>query len=388
MRIARIILFAALAALALEAAAADRVKIGFLSTMSGPGGYFGTEALAGFNLFLKMHDGRLGNLPAEVIVADDQFNAETGKQAAERLVKRDRVDFVAGTINGNVIVPAVPVVTEGQRFLISAIAGPSDLAGAQCSPWFYSAGYQNDTPHEAVGRHLQDKGLKNIVTLVPNFVSGKDAVAGLKRQYKGGIAAEIFVKIGQLDYGAELAQIRSLNPDGVFIFLPGAMGVNFLKQFQQNGLLGKIPLYGFGFNFDEDIINAVGESVVGSFNALHWGRDLDNAANRTFVARFEQEYKRPASAYAAMGYEVAQVIDAGVRDSGGRLEDAAAVRRALSAANFASIRGDFKFNVNHMPIQNFYLREVVKNGSRVENKILGTIFTAYQDSFAKDCRMP
>jgi branched-chain amino acid transport system substrate-binding protein len=180
----------------------------------------------------------------------------------------------------------MPAAAEAQRFFVSTIAGPSELAGAQCNPWFYAAGYQNDMPHEAIGKHMQDRGLKSVVSIVPNFVSGRDAVAGFKRYYKGSVAAEIYIKINQLDFGAELAQIRSANPEGVFIFLPGAMGVNFIKQYQQSGLLGKIPLFGFGFNFEDDVINALGEAVVGSFNALQWARGLDNAANKAFVRAY------------------------------------------------------------------------------------------------------
>ncbi len=369
------------------AQAADKIKVGFMSTMSGPSGYFGTEILDGFKLLVKMKGDKLGGLPAEVIVADDQVNPELGKQGAERLIKRDKVDFLTGFIYGNVVNAVLPMAIEAERPLISAVPGPSDLAGEKCSPWFYSAGYQNDTPHEAIAKHMQDRGLKSVVTVVPNFVSGRDAVAGMKRYYKGTIANEIYIKINQLDFGAEIAQIRAANPDGVFIFLPGGMGINFIKQYQQNGLLGKVPLFGFGFNFEDDIINAVGDSVVGAFSALQWTRDLDNAPNKAFVAAFEREYKRLPSAYAAMGYDSAQLIDGAVQDVGGKIEDKAALRKALEAANFPTVRGKFKFNRNHMPIQTFYLREVVKEGGRVQNKTLGTIFADYQDGFAKDCRM-
>ena len=380
-------LVALVAQFAQGAFAADRVKVGFLSTMSGPSGYFGNEARDGFNLLVKMKDGRLGGLPAEVLVADDQVSPDVGKQATERFVKQERVDFVAGTIFANVVLAALPVAAQAETFFIATIPGPSDLAGEKCNPWFFTAGYQNDSPHEAVGKLMQDRGFKNVVTLVPNFPSGRDAVAGMKRYYKGTIANEIYTKINQPDYAAEIAQIRAASPDAVFIFLPGSMGINFIKQYQQSGMLGKVPLYGFGFNFEDDIIAAVGDAVVGSYNALQWGRDLDNPANKAFVQAFEQEYKRPPSAYAALGYDTAQMIDAAVRDVKGKLEDKAAVRSALSAANFHSVRGSLKFNRNHMPIQTFYLRQVVKEGNRVQNKIISPIFTAHEDPFAKSCKM-
>ena len=390
-RAARAVVVSSFASFALALPAvgwsADRVKVGFLSTMSGPSGYFGNEARDGFNLLVKQKGGRLGGLPAEVVVADDQLSPDVGKQAAERLVKQDRVDFIAGAIYANVLLATLPVGVQNERFVVATIPGPSDLAGEKCSPWFFSAGYQNDTPHEAIGKHVQDKGAKSIVTLVPNFVSGRDAVAGFKRYYKGTIANEIYTKINQPDYAAEIGQIRAANADGVFIFLPGAMGVNFVKQYQQSGLLGKVPLYGFGFNFEDDIINAVGDAVVGSFSALQWARDTDNAANKAFVQAFEQEYKRPPSAYAALGFETAQIIDAGVGGVAGKIEDKTALRSALRAAKFDSIRGAFRFNQNQMPIQSFYLRQVVKDGKGIYNKTIGTIFTDHQDVFAKSCAM-
>jgi branched-chain amino acid transport system substrate-binding protein len=376
-------------ALAVAGAAhgADRVRVGFLSTMTGPSGFFGTDARDGFNLLVKSKGGRLGGLPADVVVADDQVNPEVGRQAAERLIKNDRVDFLAGNIFANVLLATLPLAVQNERFVVATIPGPSDLAGEKCSPWFFTAGYQNDTPHEAIGKYLQDKGFKNVATVVPNFVSGRDSVAGMKRYYKGPIPAEIYIKINQLDFSAEIAQLRAASPDAVFIFLPGAMGVNFVKQFQQSGMLGKVPLVGFGFNFEDDIVNATGDATVGAYNALQWSRDLDNPANKAFVEAFEKEYKRAPTAYAALGYDTAQLIDAAVRDVKGKIEDKEAVRRALRAASFQSVRGSFKFGANGMPIQNFYLRQVVKDGNRVVNKTMGTIFTDHVDSFAKSCQM-
>jgi branched-chain amino acid transport system substrate-binding protein len=379
--------FSSLLSLSSPAPAVEPVRVGFLSTMSGPGGYFGSEAHDGFMLLVQSKNGRLGGLPAEVIVADDQINPELARQTAERLVKKDRVDFVAGTVYGNVMMAAVPVVAEAERFFIGTVAGPSELAGASCNPWYFTVGYQNDAPHEAIGKYMQEKGLRSVVTIVPNFVSGRDAVVGLKRQYKGSVALELYTKINQLDYGAEIAQVRAADPDGVFIFLPGGMGINFIKQYQQNGLLGKIPLFGFGFNFENDVIAAVGEAVVGAYNALQWGADLDNPANKAFVQAFEREYKREPSAYAALGYDTAQLIDAAVRDVGGKLDAKDKLRRALEAANFKSVRGSFKFNTNHMPIQSFYLRQVVNDGGHVHNKTLGVILPDYADAFAKTCTM-
>jgi branched-chain amino acid transport system substrate-binding protein len=366
--------------------AADKVKVGFMTTLSGPAAAIGTDIRDGFNLALKMGGGKLGGLPAEVLLADDQQNPDTGKQAADKFLKRDHVDFVTGIVFSNVLLAVAPAVFESKTFLISANAGPSLLAGAQCSPWFFSVAWQNEGVPEAGGKYIQDKGFKNVFLISPNYPAGKDMVTGFKRFYKGGIADEVYPRLGQLDFSAELAQIRAARPDAVFFFLPGGMGINFIKQFSAAGLAKQTTLITTAFSADEDIIPAVGEPMLGIYNTGFWNHDFDNPESKNFVAAFEKEYGRLPSGYAAQGYEAARAIDATVREVKGNLQDADAVRKALRANNFKSIRGPFKINRNGFPIQNFYLRVVEKDAKgRITNKTLSTVLKDHGDAYVDQC---
>jgi branched-chain amino acid transport system substrate-binding protein len=383
----RAILFAAVAlVLATSAQAADQVKVGFMSTLSGPGAAIGIDIRDGFNLALKMSGGKLGGLPAEVIITDDQQNPDMGRQIVDKYLKRDHVDFVTGIVFSNVLLAVAPTVFDSKTFLLSANAGPSLLAGAKCSPWFFSVSWQNDGVPEAAGKYTSDKGFKNVFLLSPNYPAGKDMVAGFKRFYRGGIADEVYPRLGQLDYSAELAQIRAAAPDAVFFFLPGGMGINFIKQFSAAGLGKQVTLITTAFSADEDIIPAVGEPMLGIYNTGFWNHDLDNPENRAFVIAFEKEYGRLPSGFAAQGYDAARAIDAAVREVNGKLEDREAVRKALRANTFKSVRGPFKINRNGFPIQNYYLRVVERDAKgRITNRTLGAVLKDHPDAYAEQC---
>lgn len=373
-----------------SAHAADTVKIGLLSTLSGPGAGLGIDIRDGFQLAVKLNGGKLGGLPAEVVVADDQASPDVGRQTADRLVKRDKVDFMTGIVFSNVMLAVGAPTFASKTFYISANAGPSQLAGEQCNPYFFSVSWQNDNLHEAVGKTVADKGYKRVALIAPNYPAGKDALAGFKRYYQGGeIVSESYTPLNQLDYGAELSKLRAARPDAVYIFLPGGLGINFIKQFVGAGLSKDMTLFGPGFSADEDVIRAVGNPMLGMFNSSQWAHDLDNAANRRFVAAFEKEYGRLPSLYAAQGYDAAQLIAAAVRDTKGKLDDKAAVHKALKAARFESVRGNFRFNVNQFPVQDYYLRVITQDSKgRVTNRTIGTVFKNHGDAYAAQCRMP
>ncbi|MEW6294089.1 MAG: ABC transporter substrate-binding protein [Pseudomonadota bacterium] len=383
-------LLACLLATALSAAhAADSVKVGFLSTLSGPAAGLGVDIRDGFQLAMKHLGGKLGGIPAEVIIADDKQDPNTAKQTAERFLKKDKVDFMTGIIFSNILLTIAKPVFDSQTFYISANAGPSQLAGKDCNPYFFNVSWQNDNVAEAMGKWASDKGYRNVIGVAPNYPAGKDALNGFKRFFKGNMSDEMYTKLGQLDYAAELAQLRAAKPDAVFFFLPGGMGINFIKQFVAAGLSKEMQLITSGFSADQDTIPAVGEPLLGTFNSSHWAHDLDNAANRKFVADFEKEYKRQPSLYASQGYDAAMLMDAAVRDSKGKLDDKAAMRKALEAAKFASVRGKFRFNTNHYPVQDYYLRIVHKDAQgRITNKLMGTIFTDHADAYVGECKMP
>src|SRR5688572_15372955 len=321
LRLAFIAAAAALCAGTAPAFAADSVKVGFLSTLSGPGSGLGIDIRDGFNLALKHGGGKLGGLPAEVVVADDQQNPEMARQTADRLIKRDKVDFMTGIVFSNVMLAVGPAVFKEKTYYISANAGPSQYAGEQCNPYFFTVGTQNDNLHEAVGKTVQEKGFKRVALLAPNYPAGKDALAGFKRFYKGEIVLENYTALNQLDYGSELSKMRAATPDAVYIFLPGGLGINFIKQFVGAGLSKDMTLFGPGFSADEDVIRAVGEPMLGIFNSSHWAHDLDNPVNKKFVADFQKEYGRLPTLYASQGYDAARLIDSAVRDVKGNLAD-------------------------------------------------------------------
>ena len=382
------LLAAALLVFTVSAHGADKVKIGFISTLSGPSAAIGVDIRDAFLLAVKMNGGKLGGLPAEVLVGDDQFKPDVGRQIAEKNIRQDKVHFLTGIVFSNIMLASVPIAFENKVIYVSPNAAPSPMAGKDCSPYLFVASWPNDAYHEAAGQHATNRGYKNAYLIAPNYQAGKDSLTGFKRYYKGNVVAEVYTQLGQLDYAAELAQVRAAKPDALYIFLPGGMGINFIKQFVASGLSKDVPLIVPGFGDDQDIIRPVGEATLGLFDTAHWAIDFDNAANKKFVAAFEKEYKRLPTVFAAQGWDTALLIDAAVRDTKGKIEDVEAVRKAMKAARFESVRGPFKFNRNQMPIQNYYLRVVAKDAQgRLVNKTIGTVFKDHGDAYVQDCKM-
>ena len=374
--------------LAGAAGAADKIKIGFISTLSGPSAAIGVDIRDAFNLAIKLNGGKLGGLPVAMEIGDDQFKPEVGKQLAEKYVRLDKVDILTGIVFSNIMLAAVPEAFNAKIPYVSPNAAPSPLAGKQCNPWFFAASWPNDAFHEAAGKHATDKGYKSTYLIAPNYQAGKDSLAGFKRFYKGRIADEVYTKLGQLDYSAELAQVRAAKPDALYIFLPGGMGINFIKQFVGAGLSKDIQLITPGFGSDQDVIRGVGDPMLGIFDTSHWALDLDNPTNRKFVAEFEREYKRLPAVFAAQGYDTALMIDAAVKSLKGKIEDKEALRKALKTAKFESTHGPFKLNTNQYPIQNYYLRVIGKDAQgRLVNKTISTIFKDRGDAYVQECGM-
>jgi len=388
----RLSLLAAGAALALVnatgALAADKIRIGWVGTLSGPSAAVGIDIRDGFNLALKHLDGKFGGLPVEVLIADDQLNPEAGKQHAERLVRREKVDFLTGTVFSNIVLAIAPTAIENKTFFIGPNAGPANYSGAQCNPFFFISSWPSEAYSEAGGEYLTQKGYKRVAFIAPNYQGGKDSYNGLVRYYKTPLAAEIFSKLGQLDYAAELAQIRAARPEAVYAFLPGGMGINFVKQFVASGMSKDVQLVLPSWSADQDIIRAVGDSMLGVFNVTHWSMDADNPTNKRFVADFDREYKRLPTGFASQGYDTALLIDSAVRRVKGDMNDKEGIRRALRAADIRATRGEFRFNNNQFPVQNYYLQVVGKGADgRLVNKTLGTVLTKRGDVYSDQCKM-
>ncbi len=369
--------------------AADKVKIGFVSTLSGPSSALGVDIRDGFLLAVKLNGGKLGGLPADLLVSDDQFKPDVAKQLFEKNIKRDKVDFMTGVVFSNIMLAALPEALDNNVIYISPNAAPSSMAGNDCNPLFFAVSWPNDAYHEAAGQFANQRGLKSIYLVAPNYQAGKDSLAGFKRTFKGQVVGENYTKLGQLDYAAELAEIRAAKPQAVYIFLPGGMGINFIKQYVGAGLGKDTTLLLPGFSADQDIINAVGASMAGLFNTAHWSPDFTNPANLKFMAEFQKEYKRVPTLYASQGYDAALLIGAAVRDVKGKLEDREAVRKALKAARFDSVRGPFKFNTNQYPIQNYYVRTIGSDGKGglINKSFNEPILRNHGDAYVQNCAM-
>ncbi len=375
------------AGLAGSAIAAEPVKIGMITTLSGGGSSLGIDIRDGFNLAVKMQGGNLGGVNVKVIASDDARKVGNAKQIAQRMMKKDKVDILTGIVWSNLALAVVPGVTKAGKFYISPNAGPSKLAGAGCHKNYFNIAWQNDNLHEAAGKYVNDKGFKNVYLMAPNYPAGKDALAGFKRFFKGRVAGEVYTRLGQVDYAAEIANLRAAKPDAVFFFLPGGMGINFVKQYDQAGLKKTTPLFGPAFSFDEGILKAVGDAAVGVINTSQWNQDIDNAANKRFVAEYHKAYGRYPSLYASQGYDAANLIGSALKAVGGDMSKKDEFRKALETADFSSVRGPFRFGANHHPVQDIYAREVYKDGTRVTNRIVGKIFSNHADAYAANCKM-
>ncbi len=341
--------------------AMEPVKIGMITTLSTKAGYLGEEIRDGFQLAIDQEKGRLGGTPVQLLVDDDGRNPEKAKQIAERFIKRDGVSILTGIVFSNVAIAVVPKVVQQEVIYLSANAGPSLLAGKGCHRNYFNVAYQNDNLDEVVGKYVSDAGFKSVYLLAPNYPAGKDHLAGFKRYYQGGIAGEVYTKLGQADYAAEIAALRAAQPDAVFFFLPGGMGINFVKQFAQAGLNHTIPVFGPAFSFDERLLQAVKAAALGVKNGSQWTHDLDHPANRQFVAAFKTAYGRTPTLYASQGYDAARLLGSALKQVGGDVTDREALRQAIRKADFESVRGQFAFSANQHPIQSLYIREVVKD---------------------------
>lgn len=382
-----ILVTAATLALSGNVYAADTLKIGFLTTLSGPASAPGVDERDGFMLAVKNLGGKLGGVSTEIITVDDQFSPDAAKQGADRLIKREKVDILSGFVYSNILLAVAPAAFASKTIVISANAGPAQLAGAGCSPYFFSASYQNDATHEAAGKLMADNGYKRVAVIVPNYPAGKDASTGFKRLFKKELALELFPKLGQLDFASEIAELRAANIDAVYYFLPGGMGINFTKQYSAAGIDTKIVRVMPAYDADQQMLS-IGDLINGVANTGEWSSDLPNEQNKLFVSSYVKEYGHQPSMFAAQAYDAAMLIDSAVKATGGKVADRDALIAAIKTANFKSIRGNFKFAANHYPIQNQYARVVKKdtNGQYV-NHMTKTLLVDHVDAYVGECKM-
>ena len=380
MRLTSLIAGACMAALGGGALAEEgKVKVGMITTLSGGGAGLGIDVRDGFVLAAKM----AGNDDLEIVIEDDQRKPDIAVKLADKMIQSEKVDVLTGIIFSNLAMAVIPAATAQGKFYLSPNAGPSALAGKGCHPNYFNVAWQNDNLHEAAGAYANDAGFANSFILAPNYPAGQDALTGYKRIYEGELAGEMFTQLGQTDYAAEIAQIRASGADSVFFFLPGGMGISFLKQYADSGV--NLPVVGPAFSFDQGILQAVGEAAMGVKNTSQWNKDLDNPANKVFVDAFQAEYGRLPSLYASQGYDTANLLLSAMAKAD--ISDAEAFSAALKEADFASTRGDFAFASNNHPIQDIYVREVIKEGDVYTNKIIGVALEDHSDAYVADCKM-
>lgn len=369
----------ALSLAATGVAMAGGAKIGMITTLSGGGSGLGIDVRDGFMLAINMSS----NKDVEVVIEDDAQKPELAVQIADKMIQSEKVDILTGIIWSNLAMAVVPSAVAQGKIYISPNAGPSALAGKGCNANYFNVAWQNDNLHEAMGAYANSQGYKNTFILAPNYPAGQDALTGYKRFYEGELSGEVYTKLGATDYAAEIAQIRASGADSVYFFLPGGMGIAFTKQYAASGV--DIPVMGPAFSFDQGILGAVGDAALGVKNSSQWSKDLDNEANKAFVAAFQEAYGRLPSLYASQGYDAANLILSALE--GADVNDTEAFRSALKVAEFESVRGGFKFGNNNHPIQNIYVREVVKEGDVLTNKIIGLALENHQDAYASECNM-
>jgi branched-chain amino acid transport system substrate-binding protein len=371
-----------------SAAAADSVKIGFVVTLSGPAAAIGNDMRDGFNLGLENLGGKMAGRSVEIIYEDDTGKPEVGKQKTDKLIESDHVDFLTGYAFSNVLLASILPAVNSKTFIVSANAGPSQIAGERCSPYFFSVSWQGDQAAQATGEYLTQQGVKTLFLIDPNYAAGKDVAAGVKANFKGEVVGEEYTPWpGQLDFSAELTKARAAKPDAIFAFYPGSAGAQFLTQYAQVGLKGQVPLY-TAYMIDAISLPRIGNLALGVATAGNWAIDLPNAANQKFVADFRAAYKRDPSFYAAQAYDAANFINSGVVAVKGDLTDKGAIRAALEKADYASVRGPYRYGNNHFPIQDFYLQRVVKRpDGGFEVKTVATILKDHQDRYHDKCAM-
>lgn len=376
----------ALALAATPTLAKDTLKVGMIVTLSGPPGALGKQAADGFQLALDDLGGKIGGMETEFILEDDELKADVAQSKAKKLVEKEEVDFVVGTIFSNMLAAIFKPVISSDTILISPNAGPSTFAGKNCNPNFFVTSYQNNQNFEALGKIATAKGYKKVFMLAPNYQAGKDSMEGFKKNYKGEIADEVFTPLGHKDFSAEIARMATSDADALFIFMPGGMGVRFVKQFRASGLADKMAFLS-AFTVDETTLPAQKDDAVGFNGATNWAPDLDNEQTKAFVEAFEAKYEYIPGGYAMQAYDAAMLIDSAVKKAGG-VGNKDAVRAALAEADFTSLRGDFSFNANHYPVQDFYLLKVAKrDDGKFHTSIVEKVFDDYEDSYAGECKM-
>ncbi len=389
-RIALAMAVLALPALSPGARAEDPLRIGFVGSLSSAASGGGIDMLDSFKLGLAQLDNKLGGRAVNLTIADDELKPDVGVEKVRKMLDEDKVQLITGIVLSNIALAEARTVLPRKVFMLSLNAGPSQLAGKECSPYWFTESYQSDTIAEGMAIYLQKKGVKSMSLIAPNYAAGRDILTGFKRFYKGSVKTETYTPLDQFDFAAELAEIRAAAPDATFFFYTsGAPSISFVKEYAESGLKDKIPLYGLAFSVDELTLPGMGEAALGVKDSTLWTTDMDNPANRAFVAAFENAYHRTPSIFAALAWDGVHLLDAALHTVNGKIEDADAFRAALEHVKFQSVRAHFRFNTNHFPIEDLHLAEIQRSqAGALENSYRELIVADHGDSYAGECKMP
>lgn len=368
------------------ARAADHIKLGYMVSLSGVFAIVGSEQQRGLTVALEELGNTLGGVPLTLYTVDDKGSPPEAVQVASKLIDQNKVDIVTGMMNSATTIATMKQYEDAGTFIISALAGPLQYAGKECHPNAFFVSFANDEWDTALGKYMTDKGVKSTYMMGADYQAGWEKLAGAKRTFKGTVTGPVFTPLNQLDFSAELAQVRAANAESVFAFYPGALGIAFLKQYAQSGL--KARIYSEDTMASELSFPAEGASALGVIQSTSWNAELDNPANKKFVAAFIKKYGRRPAIFAALQYDAMMLLNSAVAAVNGKIEDKAAFRAALRKADFQSIRGPFKFNTNHFPIQDIYVTEVEKDGQGgMKLALKDTAARDWQDDYHQDCTM-
>ncbi len=362
------------------------LKVGLITTLSGPGGYLGEDIRDAFLLAVEMEGGKLGGQAVQVMVEDDGFRPGQGKSVAERFLRNERIKLFTGIVFSNILGTVAPDVLDADGIYVSPNASPSNFAGRECHRNFYSIAWQNDSLHESAGELANKLGYRRMFILAPNYQAGRDALTGFKRLFKGQVVQEVYTRLDQTDYAAELAQIRAAAPDAVFQFHPGGLGIGFMRQYAQAGLMANVPQCVAAPSMDSTTLRAVGDAAEGVNLSSHWNSDFDNPASRRFVDAFRTKYNRLPTYYGQQGFDTALAIAAALRQTNGSV-DPATFRTAMLKADFQSTRGKFRFGPNQHPIQDWYALKVERVGGQLALVTKGKVLEDHGDAYAAQCRL-
>ncbi|WP_142849734.1 ABC transporter substrate-binding protein [Telmatospirillum sp. J64-1] len=364
------------------------VIIGFVSGLGGTSGIYSQDIYDGLRLGLRQLQDRLGGMDAELIAADDRSDPEVAAQAVRRLIERDAADIIVAGGDPATLPAILEVAAAYERFVLVANHVSEEVAGEGCNPFLFGMLGRIGAADEIMGRFLQGQGYRNVYLLAPDNVRGETHLAAFRRGYTGDLADTVVTRRGQMEFGQELRALRQANPEAVYTVHGGGQAVELVRQYYRAGLRDILPLFGTWTTFDRTTLPAMGDAALDIYDLGPWARNLEYPSNQKFITDFESQYSRLPSSMAAVGYDTAMLIETAVRSINGQMRNVEAFRTALRRADFASVRGNFRFDSNHQPVQDWYLRQVVRNEQgKIVNEMRSVVAAGWRDPQAERCAL-